>query len=147
MLVRRLLAVACVSCCALLAVAATARNFGQPLKNAAPVALAQLAAHPDQFAGKTVRVEGKVAAVCSHAGCWMDLVGANDTERFRLKVDDGVIVFPQDAVGHKAVAEGVVTKVETKPADAAKHDHKEGEDCTEHAKATYVLKVTGAVIH
>lgn len=37
----------------------------------------------------------------------MDLASAEDAT-IRVKVDDGVIVFPKDAVGKQAVAEGEV---------------------------------------
>ena len=62
----------------------------------------------------------------------------------RLKVDDGVIVFPVTAKGRKVSAEGVFEVVgsgaESKEAanEHAKHDAK--------ASQTYQLKATGAVI-
>ena len=41
----------------------------------------------------------------------MDLTSPTDAT-MRVKVDDGVIVFPQDAVGRQAVAEGKVEIME-----------------------------------
>jgi hypothetical protein len=80
---------------------------GVSLKETTP--LAQLIDRPSDFEGKTVRVEGVVTAVCMHMGCWMALTpekGA-DTKTMLIKVDDGVIVFPQSAKGRRAVAQGV----------------------------------------
>lgn len=62
---------------------------------------------PDEWAGKRVKIAGDVAGVCTKQGCWMDLTSPDDVT-LRVKVDDGVIVFPQDATGHSAVAEGTV---------------------------------------
>lgn len=68
-------------------------------------------ADPDAWAGKRVKVEGEVTGVCAKQGCWMDLTSAADVT-LRVKVDDGVIVFPQDAVGRQAIAEGKVEIVD-----------------------------------
>ena len=70
---------------------------------------------PGQLPGKTVRVEGVVTAVCEHMGCWMTLAPAGAAGEkpatLRLKVDDGVIVFPVSARGRTAVAQGVIERV------------------------------------
>ena len=65
---------------------------------------------PDAWVGKTVQVEGSVADVCPKRGCWMDLKSGAST--VRVKVDDGVIVFPKELIGRTAVAEGVFTRIE-----------------------------------
>lgn len=72
------------------------------------VAIAEILADPLAWQGKVVRVEGAVAGVCLKAGCWMELVDEQDS-RLRIKVEDGVIVFPEDAIGQKATARGEVT--------------------------------------
>jgi hypothetical protein len=45
-------------------------------------------------------------------GCWMELADGEDGPVVRIKVDDGVIVFPAEAAGRAAAAEGVVRVVE-----------------------------------
>ena len=94
------------------------------------------------FAGQTIRVEGVVTAVCAHMGCWMTLAPAGATGEkpatLRLKVDDGVIVFPVSARGKTAVAQGVIERVGGDP-DAARSRRTAG-------TAIYQLKVTGAVL-
>jgi hypothetical protein len=54
-----------------------------------------------------VRVEGRVTGVCQKMGCWMEL--ADDAGRaLRVKVEDGVIVFPAEAKGCDAAVQGAV---------------------------------------
>jgi hypothetical protein len=69
--------------------------------------IAAILAAPQEHAGQLVRVEGEVSGVCTKAGCWMDLADA-DGRRLRIKVEDGVLVFPPDAAGRPAVAQGTV---------------------------------------
>lgn len=66
-----------------------------------------LVADPDAWVGKRVQVAGEVTGVCAKQGCWMDLTSPTDTT-LRVKVDDGVIVFPPESVGRQATAEGEV---------------------------------------
>jgi hypothetical protein len=122
--------------------------------------IADVVARPDWFVGKTVRVDGIVTAVCENMGCWMQLEDERSASRLRIKVDDGVIVFPVTAKGKKASAEGVIEKVDvaaeaqhhaemaaqaTKDATAAQSATK---PAAAHAEptATYQLKATGAVV-
>lgn len=79
---------------------------GVTLDKATPVS--KILADPEGFSGKAVRVEGEVLEVCAMAGCWMELKEAESGAKIRIKVDDGVIVFPKDAKGRTAVAEGTV---------------------------------------
>jgi hypothetical protein len=120
-----------------LATVATADDtYGVKLTVEATTPIADVIAKPSTFAGKTVRVEGVVTAVCEHMGCWMTLApagAATDAATLRLKVDDGVIVFPVSAKGRTAVAQGVVEPI-------AGDDH----HATEPGK--FHLKVTGAVV-
>lgn len=88
---------------------AAPQTFGAPLTLKETISIARLLADPKAYEGKVVRVEGSVSDVCPKAGCWMDLTTAEGT--VKIKVDDGVIVFPVDAKGRAAVAEG---KVEVK---------------------------------
>ena len=52
-----------------------------------------------------VSIEGVVTAVCEHMGCWMMLAPAGAAGEhpatLRLKVEDGVIVFPVSARGRQ----------------------------------------------
>ena len=135
------LLLACLTSASLAAAADTTLGSGVTLETATPIA--DVIAKPASFAGQTVRVEGVVTAVCEHMGCWMTLAptGATDEKpaTLRLKVDDGVIVFPVSSRGKTAVAQGVIERV-------GGDEHHVADAATPAAAATYQLKVTGAVL-
>jgi len=126
--------------------AAGETRFGTGVNLKDTTAIKALVEQPAAFVGKTLRVDGIATAVCTHMGCWMAVAAEGDEQgpTVRLKVDDGVIVFPVTAKGRKVSAEGVFEAVaataESKDAagEHAKHDPK--------ASQTYQLKATGAVI-
>jgi hypothetical protein len=93
-------------------------KFGAHLSSAPKVALQDLVADPDAWAGKTVRTEGPVSAVCSQRGCWMTLKSGEKSVRVTFK-DYGFFV-PKDGAGSMATVEGVF-KVATIPEATAKH--------------------------
>lgn len=109
-------------------------------------AIKSLIEQPAAHVGKTLRVDGIATAVCTHMGCWMAVAAEGDEKgpTVRLKVDDGVIVFPVTAKGRKVSAEGVFetagATAESKEAagEHAKHDPK--------ASQQYQLRATGAII-
>lgn len=84
-------------------------KLGKPLELRETVSIRALVTEPDKYAGKTVQVKGKVSAVCQKMGCWMQLTGEGD-HSLRVKVKDGEIVFPKEAVGRTAIAEGTFVK-------------------------------------
>ena len=87
--------------------AAAPAVYGAAVTVTEPTPIAAILEAPTEHAGRVVRVEGKVSGVCAMAGCWMELEDEAQ-RRIRIKVEDGVIVFPADAVGQKAVAQGTV---------------------------------------
>ncbi len=123
----------------------TKLGAGVTLKQATPIAA--LVEKPQDYVGKTVRIDGVATAICESMGCWM-AVAAEGNEKgptVRLKVEDGVIVFPMSAKGQKVSAEGVFEEI------GAKDSH--GKDAaSEHAAKdpaapkTYHIAATGAVI-
>lgn len=72
--------------------------------------IADIVQEPVRYSGQNVRVTGQVVDVCTMAGCWMELSSGDAS--IRLKVDDGVIVFPQEAKGQTALAEGKVEVID-----------------------------------
>ena len=110
--------------------------------------------NPDQYAGKTVRVEGVVTDVCSNRGCWMVIASDRDGQTLRFKVEDGVIVIPVAAKGKKAVAEGTLVKTEATKEQAAAMEKHECEEAgrpfdpksVTGPKTILTLKGTGAII-
>ena len=109
--------------------------------------IADVVKNPEAFVGKTIRLEGTATAVCQHEGCWLALSESAkaDAPTVRLKVEDGVIVFPMTAKGKPVTAQGTFERVGANDAHGK-------EAAAEHAKhqatatATYQLKATGAII-
>jgi hypothetical protein len=79
------------------------------------VSVETLLAAPDDYLGKTVRVDGVITGVCKKRGCWMQVTDPETGSGVRIKVDDGVIVFPYEAMGKKASAEGVFEAITLTP--------------------------------
>ena len=88
---------------------AAPRNYGKKLTVKEKTKVSDILANPEKFAGKKVLVEGTVVDVCKERGCWIKVASDKEFESIRFKVDDGVIVFPLDAKGKTARAEGVVS--------------------------------------
>ena len=96
------------------AVAATCEKtaYGAGVTIAEPTAIAAILDQPAAFTGKEVRIEGQVHEVCEMAGCWMEIQAADGDRTLKVKVKDGVIVFPLAARGKQAVAQGKVEDLE-----------------------------------
>ncbi len=122
----------------------TKLGAGVTLKEA--TAVSALVNQPDQYVGKTVRVDGIASAVCTGNGCWVAIAedATPGAKTVRVKVEDGVIVIPVTAKGKKVSAEGTFEAVadehgQEAAGEHAKHDAK--------ASKSYQLKGTGVVIH
>jgi hypothetical protein len=89
----------------------TAKEYGKGTTLAETTSMEKILADPDAWIGKRVRIEGKVMDVCPMAGCWMELEEGESVSNFRVKVDDGVIVFPVTAKGKLAVVEGTIEAI------------------------------------
>ncbi len=134
--------------------ASAAVKLGAPLTQKDQVSIAALSASPAGFVGKTVQVKGQVSEVCEKMGCWMLLVDTASKAKVRIKVKDGEIVFPKDAVGKTAVAEGKFVKIEMTKEQAiaqAKHEAEENNRKFDPAsisgpQTVYQIAGTGAVI-
>ena len=135
------------------AVAEDGKTYGKGVSSTEVIKVSELVANADKYVGQTVRVEGVVIDVCAKRGCWMDLKG--ESGKVRIKVEDGVMVFPMDAKGKNAIAEGVFTKIEMTPEEArahAKHLAEETGQALDAAKVpdaptvVYQIQGTGAVI-
>lgn len=129
-------------------------SYGEPLTLTSLTHVSVILERPDDFVGERVLVEGVVADVCDRQGCWMDIIGDGEGETIQVKVDDGVIVFPQGAMGHRARVEGVVERIDRTGEEAeAAARHRAEERGVEFDPATvagpetvYRIKATGALI-
>ncbi len=128
--------------------------YGEGVTGTETVKVSDLLADPDAYVGKTLRVKGMAVGVCAHRGCWINVSGDKEGQTVRVKVEDGVIVFPPEIVGDEVIAEGVwtanqLTLEQTKEVCAAEA-RKKGEDYDPEdvttCKTLYQLSGTGAVV-
>jgi hypothetical protein len=127
---------------------------GEELTLSETTPVSDILADPEAFLGQRVLVEATVVDVCEMQGCWLELAGGNDFETLRIKVEDGVIVFPMTARGLRARAEGIVEKLEYTEEEALERARYQAEEHgTEFDPSTvtgpetvYQIKGIGAVI-
>ncbi len=128
--------------------------YGEGVSAPDTMLVSELMATPEAYIGKTVRVKGTAVGVCAHRGCWINLASDTEGETVRVKVKDGVIVFPAEIMGDMVVAEGVwtaneLTMEQTKKVCAAqaKEEGKEFDEKKVDACMTlYQISGTGAVV-
>lgn len=89
--------------------AAEFTHYGKAFTIKEETKISDILAAPEKFDGKKVKVRGTVTNVCAERGCFLNLKGDKKFQELQFKVDDGVIVFPADAQGKEAVAEGVIS--------------------------------------
>jgi predicted RNA-binding protein len=74
--------------------------------------ISDILADPDAYLDQTVLIEGEILNVCPMMGCWMELKSDDGEGMIKIKVKDGDIIFPVEAVGDYAVVEGKVYKID-----------------------------------
>ncbi|MFC1743536.1 DUF4920 domain-containing protein [Candidatus Riflebacteria bacterium] len=82
------------------------KDMGAPVKKEKVIKISKILGEPDQFLGKEVTVSGLIVDVCPKRGCWMKLASDKKFQTLRIKVQDGVMVFPLSARGRQAVVRG-----------------------------------------
>jgi hypothetical protein len=128
--------------------------YGDGVSGQDTIPISVLLEDADDYVDQVVRVAGVVTAVCEKAGCWMTLATAGGDDEVRIKVNDGVIVFPPEAKGRHAIAEGRFVKIEmTLDETIAYKQHHAEEQGEEFDPASvtepmvfYQIRGTGAVI-
>ncbi len=112
------------------------RAFGAPMAaQTERVALSALVREPARYADKTVRVEGKVSAVCQGQGCWLEL--NDDAGTAHVKLRGHSFFVPKDSQGKRAEVEARVF-----PAVEKGHCEQEAEEQTGRL-AKVELEATG----
>ncbi len=126
------------------------QTLGAGVKLAEATPIAALYKTPEQFVGKTVRLDGVVSAVCQEMGCWMALGdSAESAQTVRFKVDhDGALTFPIAAKGKRASAEGVFERIAAgdKEGNEAAKEQLAAQPTASDFGNKYQVKVTGAVL-
>jgi hypothetical protein len=162
-----ILSIAVIAMAAASAMAGESRSYGDGVTLDEAVAIDVLLENPNDYVGRKIRVDGVITAVCKKRGCWMQVTNPESGDGVRIKVEDGVIVFPYESMGREAQAEGIFEAIKLTPEQveaqtAAAHDHQEGTTCDKDGpKATetgagcdlppidqyvYLIRGTGAVI-
>jgi hypothetical protein len=131
----------------------TGSTYGAGVTVGQPVTISQLLASPDDYLGKKIRVDGVVSAVCKHRGCWMQVTDPKTDQGIRIKVEDGVIVFPPTAVGKTASAEGVFEAIPVQSNAVSHEGHDHGPEHEAHCagepvgERIFLIRGTGAVVY
>ena len=147
--------------------AGDSESYGDGVTIDEAVAIDVLLENPNDYVGRKVRVDGVITAVCKKRGCWMQVTDQKSGNGVRIKVEDGVIVFPYTSMGREAQAEGIFEAIKLTPEQitartAAAHDHQEGATCDKDGPKSslagagcdapavneyvYMIRGTGAVI-
>jgi hypothetical protein len=129
------------------------KKYGEKITSTEKTNISEIIDKPESFVGKKVLVEGTVVNVCAKRGCWIELASDKEFETIRVKVQDGVIVFPMEAKGKKALVEGEVYsfeyEAEAECSGSCAHGKENEENC-EHAKkevkTIYQIRGIGAEI-
>tara|TARA_B100001175_G_scaffold249885_1_gene216996 strand:- start:6463 stop:6846 length:384 start_codon:yes stop_codon:yes gene_type:complete len=74
--------------------------------------ISSLINNTSQFLDKNIVTEGEIVDVCPMKGCWIEIKDFESNQIIRVKVQDDVIVFPQDSKEKKVIVNGVFTKIE-----------------------------------
>jgi hypothetical protein len=128
--------------------------YGEQLTMTDTTLISSILSEPDAYIGEHVLVAGTVVEVCEMRGCWLELASDREYETLRVKVEDGVIVFPMSARGHHAVVEGVIERIdltEEQAIEQARHHAEEqgipfDSTTVTGPTVTYQLRGIGAVI-
>jgi hypothetical protein len=139
---------------ALVTAAAGEIKLGKPFTIDEFIGIDKLMTHADRYVGRVVQVKGTVRDVCRAMGCWMELADIQSGKHIRVKVRDGEIVFPKEAIGKTAIAEGTLEQVKLTREQAvaqAKHEaeangRKFDPESISADVTYYQIKGTGAVI-
>jgi hypothetical protein len=100
---------------------AETRSFGKPLAGLEATRLDAVLAKPE--AGKLIRLEGTIAAVCRNKGCWLEL--AQDARSIHVTFQGYSFFVPKDSAGKAAAVEGHLRVKDPEPGQVA-HLESEG---------------------
>ncbi len=128
------------------------KKLGKDLTIKEKTKIADILKDPASFEGKKVLIEGTITAVCQEKGCWIEVAGAAEGEKIKVKVTDGDIVFPKDAKGKTAWVEGNVYSELMDKKDAECKDEKKDDGkkaccaAKKESEKIYQIEGLGAVI-
>ncbi len=74
--------------------------------------ISSLTDNVDEFLNKEIVAEGQIVDVCPMKGCWIEVKDFDSQQIIRVKVQDDVIIFPQDSKEKKVIVNGIFSKIE-----------------------------------
>lgn len=86
--------------------------YGNDFSYSSVESISYVIENANKFIGKEIVVEGQIMDICPMKGCWMEIKEYDSDKIIRVKVQDDVIVFPQDAKNKKAIVNGIFNKIE-----------------------------------
>ena len=107
---------------------ANPNDLGVEITGNDTILISTLLENPDQYLGKKVIVKGMITDVCKKRGCWMKIASDEEFQDITIKVKDGEIVFPLEAKGKIAVAEGVFEAIDLSQEQAIKYYQNKAEE-------------------
>lgn len=128
---------------------AQGKTYGKQLTLKEKTPISAILKDPKAYHGKRVQVEGTIVKVCEERGCWIKIANDMPFASIRFKVEDGVIVFPLDAKGKLALAEGVVkvsTLTKEQAMAQAREMHKERGTLSKFDSTKYTQSITDVQI-
>lgn len=120
---------------------AVVQAVGARLAGVAGASVAELSQMPEGWAGKTVRLEGNVSAMCTHRRAWFALQSDDKDGGVVRVVTAPTFLVPEGAIGKRARVEGMVELVDVDPATA--QHYAQEHQLPAQTKAA-VLRATGA---
>jgi mannose-6-phosphate isomerase-like protein (cupin superfamily) len=82
------------------------RHLGAPLVINEATPIAAIAADPAAFHDRELRIEGRIASVCTQEGCFIEVVPAEGGDGIVVNFPGLLHTFPTDCAGLEAVVEG-----------------------------------------
>lgn len=127
-------------------------TFGEKINLQEQTRISKILMQPESYVGQRVLVRGEVLDVCPSKGCWIEIESDAPDEKIQVKVEDDVIVFPQDLRGKTVLVEGIVEELRLSKEQARamkKHQAEEsGKDFDPETEVTeetiYRIKGIGA---
>ncbi len=111
-------------------------SYGEALTLTDTTKVSDILGAPQAWVGRRVLVAGTVVQVCKERGCWIQLASDREGQTLKVKVEDGVIIFPLSAMGHQAVVEGTIEALPVTAAQALAQARRHAEETGEPFDST-----------
>lgn len=122
------------------------QHVGGELTDAELVTVEDVVSSPEKLAGKTIRLEGNVSAMCGGRRAWFALVGQDQSGTSLRAITAPAFLVPAGSIGKQARVEGKVevTELSAKTAKHLAEEHKLPAAKGEADRQQVVLRATVA---